>query len=182
LKAVSILLILLSFTSRAQQVVQLCPGEETFTYYSSSYYYGSWEWMLDNQNISNSNSVTITWDSIGTYTLIVRFNSGCQTERSYSIEVIDCPVYFPNTFTPNGDGLNDSWKPYINSDQIRWYIYDRWGLEIYTADDKEDSWDGCMDYNGERRPCQSDVYIWLAEWKYLKGGWQSKTGRVTIAR
>lgn len=185
-----LLLFLISFTVRSQQVVTLCPDENTtFTYYSHSNTNGIWIWTVNNDTLSESNSVTITWDSVGTYEIIVNFYNEChlvpETYRVYVLECLQSAIYFANAFTPNGDGKNDSWRPIgFGIAEIKWYIFDRWGLQIYEANgiEETDAWDGCMPHKGERNPVQADVYVWLANWKDVKGKFGSRTGRVTIVR
>jgi gliding motility-associated-like protein len=142
---------------------------------------------MGGDTLSYGNSVTITWDREGTFDITVKFYNDCYLlPESYEVYVIECirsAVYFANAFTPNGDGKNDTWSPIgFGLMDIHWYIFDRWGLQIYEADSPADVWDGCMDYKGERRPCQADVYVWLAYWNDAEYGFNTKTGRVTIVR
>ena len=66
-------------------------------------------------------------------------------------------IYFaPNTFTPNGDGVNDVFKPifalgFIPIDYLL-SIYDHWGHVIFSTKDYKASWDGSNCMNGH--------YIW----------------------
>jgi gliding motility-associated-like protein len=182
------LLSVLSATTKGQQVVSLCEdSNRTFTYYAFCNSIGQWTYYINGEYVSNQYQFTITWDVVGSYHIVGIFDNGCgQASNEYIVNVLEClqyAIYFPNTFTPDGDGLNDYWSPIgIGIENIRWYIFDRWGLQIYAAYGKDDKWDGCMWHDGKRRPCQSDVYVWLAEWNYIKGGWHSQNGRVTIAR
>lgn len=182
------LLLLQLPTTNGQQVVSLCRDSvRTFTYYSFTNSLGGWTYYINGQFVSDQYQFTITWDTVGTYHIVGIFSNGCgSVSDEYVVNVLDCienTLFFPNAFTPNGDGINDYWKPEgIGIDELTWYIFDRWGLEIYVAHGGKDRWDGCMWNGGERRPCQADVYVWLARWKYITGGWNSKTGRVTIAR
>ena len=70
-------------------------------------------------------------------------------------------VEFPDFFTPNGDGINDTWNikgtnsNYYPSTEI--YIYNRFGKVIARVDLSEQGWDGT--YNGKRLP--SDDY-WVS--------------------
>ena len=188
MKWLPILALLVNIDSYGQQVIELCPDEvNTFTYWSTSNVNGTWVWTLNNDTISTDHQVTITWDSVGVFDIIVQFYNGCTyIPEDYIVYVLEClrsAIYFPNTFTPNGDGINDSWRPVsIGIEDIKWWIFDRWGLEIYKADDINDSWDGCMGPASDRRPCQSDVYVWLCQWKEIKGTEKKRVGRVTIAR
>ncbi|MEI6311008.1 MAG: gliding motility-associated C-terminal domain-containing protein [Bacteroidota bacterium] len=57
-----------------------------------------------------------------------------------------CEVVCPDAFTPNNDGLNDSWKPMIqndctkNIDNYLLRIFDRWGNIVFTTNNKNKSW------------------------------------------
>lgn len=70
----------------------------------------------------------------------------------------DCNFFFPNAFTPNGDGLNDVFLPYFESDVIgmELTIFNRWGEMIFKSNDKTKGWDGT--YKGET--VQDGVYMW----------------------
>lgn len=53
--------------------------------------------------------------------------------------------YVPNSFTPNGDGINDVWYPTGNAVDITNYqleIYDRWGERIFASTDPGMGWNG----------------------------------------
>lgn len=188
--AVTIWLLLLSLSTKSQQIVRLCPDEQTtFTYYSHANTNGFWVWTVNDDTLSKSNSITITWDSVGVYDIVVTFYTDCSLiPEKYKVTVLEClrsAIYFANAFTPNGDGINDGWRPIgFGITEIKWYIFDRWGLQIYEANgiEESDAWDGCMLHDGKRNPVQADVYVWLANWKDAKGKFGSRTGRVTIVR
>ena len=101
--AITIWLLLLGFAVKSQQVVTLCPNEQTtFTYWSTSNQNGLWMWFLNNDTISENNSVTITWDSVGVYDIIVHFSNGCAVipetdEGKYLCDVKLSPVIIPVT-------------------------------------------------------------------------------------
>lgn len=53
--------------------------------------------------------------------------------------------YVPNSFTPNGDGINDVWFPLGNAFDVERYeleIYNRWGELIHASVDPFAGWDG----------------------------------------
>jgi gliding motility-associated-like protein len=79
-----------------------------------------------------------------------------------SILVTSCPssIFFPNSFTPNGDGLNDYFVPVFQQiDGIELFIYDRWGALIFATDKPKVGWDG-KSKSGNELP--SDIYIYTA--------------------
>ena len=51
----------------------------------------------------------------------------------------------PNAFTPNGDGINDTWQPWgnvIDPEEFELEVYDRWGKVLYASTEPGDGWDG----------------------------------------
>lgn len=74
-------------------------------------------------------------------------------------------VTFPNTFTPNGDGVNDAFRPDPNSNPIgiEYFIYNRWGEQYFHSRNLNGGWDG--NYRG--KPASAGVYYLVA--KYTMG-------------
>jgi gliding motility-associated-like protein len=74
------------------------------------------------------------------------------------IECFDCNVSFPNAFTPNGDNLNDIFRPiFIEGCEFiseRFIIFNRWGEKI--VDSETPFWDGT--YNGAL--VQDGIYLY----------------------
>ena len=72
--------------------------------------------------------------------------------------ISDCwpwAVYIPNTFTPNNDGINDTWQIVYNLDcwvDVEFKIFNRWGNMIYHGYDfnfsSYPSWDGSVNDGG----------------------------------
>ena len=81
-----------------------------------------------------------------------------QVSDSIFIEYTDnnCRMYLPTAFSPNADGLNDTYKPItydITNYSMR--IFNRWGEMVYSGDQNSPGWDGT--YRGE--VCQAGAYI-----------------------
>src|SRR5690606_15855492 len=54
-------------------------------------------------------------------------------------------VYVPNSFSPNGDGVNDLLKVYgheIDLDDFRFVVMSRWGGELFDTNDINQGWNG----------------------------------------
>lgn len=95
----------------------------------------------------------------GTYRvmLISSTSSGC-TDTAYQVLVIypDLHFYFPNAFSPNGDGLNDIYSGKgVGLKSYRMQIYNRWGERFFESTNVVDGWDGT--YNGEN--AEQGVYV-----------------------
>ena len=122
-----------------------------------------------------------------TYTLAVTDGNKCVYERRVNIHVNEeCRTFIPNAFTPNDDGMNDRFRPIMDSCvQVVnfWRIVNRWGKTVFEqidipATDPNLGWDGNL--NG--KPYPADVLIWLAEFEYFDGRRESKRGEVTLIR
>lgn len=77
-------------------------------------------------------------------------------------EPMEWEIFFPNAFTPNGDGTNDFYNPVgLNLDQLEltMYIYNRWGNLVYVMDDINKPWDGTT--GNSKKICPEGVYAWI---------------------
>ena len=107
------------------------------------------------------------------------------TDSSYSniAEVAQKPlVYVPNAFTANNNGLNDEFIPstgFIDIVDYQFSIFDRWGEEIFTTDDRYTGWNGRM-ANGNK--CEGGVYVWTLTFKAASGQYIDMVGTVSLIR
>lgn len=73
------------------------------------------------------------------------------------LEPQEYAFFIPNAFSPNGDGINDTWRPIskvVDVDHYLLEVFDRWGHIVYTSRDPHAEWDGTV--NG--RPMPLGVY------------------------
>ena len=94
------------------------------------------------------------------------------------ILTVDPPsIIVPNTFTPNGDGINDVWniKYLDNYPGCTVNIFNRYGEKLYTSIGYVNPWDG--KYNGNSLP--AGTYYYIID---LKSGTDVMSGWVAIIR
>lgn len=94
-----------------------------------------------------------------TYTLQVVAQGGCWKTTEVFVKLLKMPV-IPNTFTPNGDGKNDTWVILYLDDypECRVRVFNRDGQAIYESPGyKKPGWDG--KYNGKTLPFGTYYYI-----------------------
>jgi len=94
----------------------------------------------------------------------VTVTNSCGTAQS-GVQVINgnCGVYFPNAFTPNGDGRNETFKV-ITDNRLQAFhleIFNRWGQVIFETADPHKGWDGT--FNGRTAP--NGTYVWKCWYK-----------------
>jgi gliding motility-associated-like protein len=88
-------------------------------------------------------------------------------------------IFFPNAFTPNGDGLNDRFEAkglFIKNFKMN--VYNKAGALIFTSNNLSDGWDG----NENGSPATSDVYIYFADMEDSRGEKFSTKGTFTLIR
>lgn len=98
--------------------------------------------------IGTGNELSTSFNDTGTVR-IQRFLNGFSTETE--VKLFDClqTVYVANTFTPDGDGLNDVWQPlWSNVSEISWKIRSEQGQTILHSEYGElVAWDGTWNGN-----------------------------------
>jgi gliding motility-associated-like protein len=112
----------------------------------------------------------------------VSTSNGCTDSATAMITVEPITLTFvPNTFTPNEDDINDSWKPilsYIKEYQVR--IFDRWGDLLYYGDDIYKGWNGRVNNSGTMvKPGQ---YFYKIEYVDAQGVDKELYGTVNLVR
>lgn len=136
--------------------------------------YDHYQWQ------DGSLSTTFLAEEAGVYWVQVDLK-GCPDGDTLVI-VEDCPtlIWFPNGFTPNGDGKNDEFKPvYDNVKEYSLFIYDRWGGLIFESKDVETGWVGKI--NG--KPAPTGVYVFKASYRDVqKAVDESTSGVITLIR
>ena len=124
---------------------------------------------LSAQNVQNSRKYRVVAYKNG--------NNGV-TSTSNTTEVVPyMSIYIPNSFTPNGDGLNDTFGAYGEAiREFKMQVYNRWGQMIFESNNVSNQWDGT--HLGEKVPQGSYVYKVIA--KGVVGKQTTKDGTVNI--
>lgn len=127
----------------------------------------SYLWGFDSGLFPDSSNATspifiYSDETPGTYnvTLVAVNQHGCADTTSGTVIINGIYLFYaPNAFTPDGDGLNEIFRPYgegIDFNQYTMEIYDRWGELIYKTSQPELGWNGT--YKGA--PAPVGTYIW----------------------
>ena len=127
---------------------------------------------------------TVTPDITTTYTVSVTDTFGCTLTDTVTIKVnpvaCDLPfVFIPNSFSPNGDGVNDIL--FVRSDildECYFVIYSRWGEKVFETHDQAIGWDGTF----RKKECQTGVYDYYFKGKCKDGDELEQRGNVMLIR
>lgn len=158
---------------------------------NDSYISGTDKWLVNGEFLSDERDASINIVDDGTYEveLIRKDVYGCSNKMKYSsIIALPAPpksidedklVVFPNSFSPNGDGLNDEFifeSAFIN--EVQFSIFDRWGREIFESRNSE-SWDGTFANGIEAK---SGQYILKYSFQDLDGQIIDRTVTLNLIR
>lgn len=110
---------------------------------------------LNNDTILNP--ITTPLNNI-TYNFTASTNQGCTRSDSVKVVVLFPPVV-PNAFSPNGDGVNDTWKiQYLDTYPGAMIdIYNRYGQVVFHSTGYSKEWDGTL--NGTPLPAGTYYYF-----------------------
>ncbi|HCY89939.1 MAG TPA: hypothetical protein DHV17_06745 [Chitinophagaceae bacterium] len=111
-----------------------------------------------------------------TYTLTATGNGNCTASDVLTVKILR-PLKIPNVFSPNGDGINDTWQ----IDNLTDYtgavveVFNRYGQLVFTSTGYGTPWDGTT----KGKPLPVATYYYVIQ---LKNGFKPLSGSVTIIR
>ncbi len=131
----------------------ICPGEKITL--DATVAGASYTWQD-----SSTDSIFMVSDP-GIYWVLVTFN---KCTAGDTVHITECPseLWFPTAFTPNGDGVNDLFRPKgISIGKFHLLIYNRWGQLLFETDDMERGWDGAS----KGILCPAGTYSFIATYE-----------------
>ncbi len=134
----------------------ICPGDTMSITPGNEFIKYSW---LPGQEVSSK----IIINQPGTYIVTVTDSNNCVASGSRLVsDFCASELYVPNSFTPNGNGINDVFLAY--GERIitfHMYVFDRWGELIFESTDISQGWNGY--YMGNL--CQQGVYVYKIDYR-----------------
>ncbi len=124
---------------------------------------------------------------LGCYHVTAIDENGNESPAGTPVCVDNCPNYIlPNTFTPNGDGKNDIYKPRLNLfiESVEFKVFNQWGNEVFSTKDPDINWNGTTN-SGKELSDGTYYYTCLVFEKRVTGTRQAKnplTGFIHIIR
>ena len=138
--------------------------------------FASYQWS------TGSTQPAITVNKGGRFQLQVQDRYGCSWNFSTTVAIKDCysAIFFPTAFTPDGNGLNDYFRPKVDG-SIRYFkmiVYSRWGQPLFETTDWHSGWNGYS--NGLLQP--QGTYVWTAVYELTGGKRKAEHGTFVLLR
>ncbi len=124
----------------------------------------TYNWIFGDGSVSTSTNTSNTYNTSGTYTVMLIASNGLCSDTAYAVIVIEdgFTLEIPNVFTPNNDGTNDFFT--IKSTgvkEIELQIFNRWGQLMYSFNGAKAAWDGITN-SGEKATDGTYFYFIIA--------------------
>jgi gliding motility-associated-like protein len=148
----------------------LCPGDQVVLH-ATTPFASAYVWQ------DGSTDSMLVARQPGEYWVHVTVD-GCMAGDT--VQIRDCPsqLWVPTAFTPNGDGLNDLFRPVgVSITKFTMYIYDRWGTRLFTTDDIQSGWNG-IDGSKYYPP---GSYSYLIRYEVAESPGETKTAKGTFS-
>lgn len=142
---------------------------------NANYAFHHWEIVgPDTRNALTSDSISVNFYTGGDVVAVF-------TDLTKEVSSEGENSNIPTGFTPNGDGINDVFRPLgpgVYADLYQMSIFNRWGQEVFRSTDPLIGWDG--NYNGSQ--AITGVYAFVVTYKDKNGTSKVVTGNVTLTR
>jgi gliding motility-associated-like protein len=167
----------------------ICPEDRLEVINESTGQINRWKWTYDvigSSTLKNPPPFLFpTLNKEAYYTVkLVAYNDAlnCSDSTRKTLTVLDhCLIAVPTAFTPNNDGLNDTFWPHnaLKADNLTFKVYNRWGQLVFQSRTWRDRWDGKI--NGVLQT--TGVYVWMLSYTHRDTKKQVfQKGTVTLIR
>lgn len=150
----------------------ICPEDKLEVINTSQGQVDAWRWTFDviaSSTVKDPLPVlfpTLNREAYYTVKLVAYNNSlGCSDSTRRTLTVLDhCFIGVPTAFTPNGDGLNDTFRPHnaLKADNYDFKIFNRWGQLVFQTNNWQDKWDGTI----KGSPQTTGVFVWMLRYTH----------------
>lgn len=141
-------------------------NDPSVTFFNESSNALTYEWHFGDGEVSMQQHPVHDYDMGGVYlVMLIASNDpryGCADTTYRYVEVDPLfTFYIPSAFTPDGDGLNDTWGPEGGNFEYESYnvkVFDRWGKLVWQTDNPERQWNGLNQFSQQH--CRQGMYVY----------------------
>lgn len=146
----------------------------------------NWRWDFGGKGSSQERNPSFSFPFEGLFPVKLVVGNGLFCRDSVIKEVklkSEGAMYIPNVFSPNGNSVNDVFKPLgllpgISNYQFK--VFSRWGQLVFQTTNPEEAWNGRINNEGE--PCAQETYFYQVVFQSAVGKNTSKQGTVMLLR
>ncbi|MBL7963359.1 MAG: gliding motility-associated C-terminal domain-containing protein [Flavobacteriales bacterium] len=130
---------------------------------------------------TGATTAAIFVQSPGLYEVDALDINGCSVRAEVQVIEIDCELVIPNIFTPNGDGMNDTWSMTgVRIAEAHMVIFNRWGQKVYEGDPQRKPFNGIHYVSLE--PLTEGVYYYIVDLLRVSGERHEQAGYFQLNR
>src|SRR5690554_564645 len=159
-------------------------------FFNTSLYADYYNWTFGNQGSSTVTNPTFEFTPEPLkhiVTLVASTVEGCTDTVRAVVDVLDKIIFYvPNTFTPDNDNFNETFKPVFthgyDPQSYTLYIFNRWGEIVFESHDTNVGWNGRYGVDS-RKIVKEGTYVWKIIFKEtMSDKHHTHTGHVNLLR
>ena len=145
---------------------------------------GSFSWDFGDGSFGDQSHPRHEYKTNGNYMVYLTYKDlfGCISYANLEVEVTaNFDILAPNTFTPNGDGINDVFMPegvILSGLPFEMVIFNKYGKTIFSTQNTNNGWSGFDQNTGKK--CQSGNYLWLVKLENEDGTYNQYKGSILL--
>jgi gliding motility-associated-like protein len=146
------------------------PKQDSLVCFGTSYpivFGNNFENIFWDKQKNSKDTFWINDANVHNYQITYKFDKDCILDGNIKIDRKDCDELFaPSAFSPNGDQINDEFRPYPLPSQkmVSFSVFDRWGSLVFESNQNITAWDG----NFRNQPCSLGAYTFAVNYFDLK--------------
>jgi len=146
----------------------------------------NWRWDFGGKGSSSERNPSFSFPTEGDFPVKLVVGNGlfCRDSVIQNVKLkSEGALYLPNVFSPNGNNVNDVFKPLgllpgISNYQFK--VFSRWGQLVFQTTNPEEAWNGQVNNEGEG--CPQETYFYQVIFTSAVGKNISKQGTVMLLR
>ena len=145
---------------------------------------GRFSWDFGDGSFGDQSHPRHEYKTNGNYMVYLTYKDlfGCISYANLEVEVTaNFDILAPNTFTPNGDGINDVFMPegvILSGLPFEMVIFNKYGKTIFSTQNTNNGWSGFDQNTGKK--CQSGNYLWLVKLENEDGTYNQYKGSILL--
>ena len=107
------------------------------------------------------------------------FGTSAISKSNIQCLFLEPQMWIPNAFTPDGNNINDVFKPvarFIRREDYLFEVYNRWNQKIFESTDIQVGWDGTH----KSKPVKEGPYMYIINFRDTFGNFNKRIGTITV--